>query len=160
MAEQNDDVIETQPEPIEEPKATDTDLEHWKSMSRKNERDAKKALADLTAAQEAGAKVQADLDAANARIAELEAQAAYADAVRQVAEATGYPETVVRGLKGATVEELTASANVLKTNLSAYPPTRDPGEPKAPVITRESIESIKDPRERIRARAQNIGLYE
>ena len=161
MADENDGVNENgAADQREEPKATEADLEHWKSMSRKNERDAKAARAERAASQEAQAKAAADLDAANARIAELEAKEAYAEAGREVAAKTGYPEAVVRGLKGTTAEELAASAEVLKANLNAYPPGRDAGEPKAPAVTREGIEAIKDPGERVRARAMNIGLYE
>lgn len=122
MADMNDGATEVQnAEPATEPKAPEQDLEHWKSMSRKNERDAKNAARER---DEANAK----LAETQARLAELEAARAYDEAVRKVAEETGYPEKVVRGLKGTTVEELAASADVLKGSLSAYPPSRDAGE--------------------------------
>lgn len=168
MAEEIEGVTETQDaqaaEPAQtqqepEPKAQEPDLEHWKSMSRKNERDAKAARAELAALQESQAKAAADLEAAGARIAELEAERAYAEAVRQVAESTGYPERVVRGLRGDTVEELAASAEVLRGTLSAYPPSRDAGEPRPAGVTREDIEGIKDPVRRVRARAEHIELW-
>lgn len=123
MAEENDGVTETQqPEPAEVPKAPEQDLEHWKSMSRRNEREAKSAARER---DEANAR----LAEAQARLAELEAERAYTEAVREVAASTGYPEAVVRGLRGATADELAASAELLRANLSAYPPSRDAGEP-------------------------------
>ena len=149
-----------QPQQAPEPKAQGDDLERWKQMSRKNERDAKKALADLAASQEAQAKAEGDLAAANERIAALEAAAAHEQAIREVAASEGLPEAVVRGLRGETAEELVASAALLKANYSAYPLSRDKGDPKPPATTRESIEAIKDPAERVRQRAKNIGLYE
>ena len=131
MAE-NEGVTEVQSaEPATEPKAPEQDLEHWKSMSRKNERAAKDAARERDEANAKLADAQAklaELEAARAKLAEFEAARAYDEAVRDVAEATGYPERVVRGLKGVTVEELTASAEVLKSSLSAYPPSRDAGE--------------------------------
>ena len=121
MADMNDGVTEVQnAEPATEPKAPEQDLEHWKSMSRKNERELKKAL-------DAYKEVDAKLAEAEARIAELDAAAAYDAAVRKVAEETGIPEKVVRGLKGTTVEELTESTSLLKANYTAYPLTRDTG---------------------------------
>lgn len=121
MADMNDGVTEVQnAEPATEPKAPEQDLEHWKSMSRKNERDAKSAARER---DEANAKL-ADVQA---KLAELEAAAAYDAAVRKVADETGIPEKVVRGLKGTTVEELTESTSLLKANYTAYPLTRDTG---------------------------------
>lgn len=144
MAEENDGVAEDQqaaedearesaqegaaPQETEQPNGADA-LEHWKSMSRRNERDAKKAREELAAAQEAGSKALADLATANARIAELEAEAAHEAAVREVAAKSGYPEVVVRGLRGTTVEELTEGVDALRANLSAYPASRDAGDP-------------------------------
>lgn len=161
MADENNGAASAQQQAAQaEPKAPEGDLEHWKSMSRKNERDAKKARDELAAAQEAGTKAQADLEAAQARVAELEASAAHEEAVRQVAASEGLPEAVVRGLRGETAEELVASAALLKANYSAYPLSRDNGDPKPPAATLESIEAIKDPVARIEARARNIALYD
>lgn len=73
MAEENDATVDAQgAEPTEEPKAPEADLDHWKSMSRKNERDAKAARTERDAALAERDRASADLDAANARIAELE----------------------------------------------------------------------------------------
>ena len=113
------------------------------------------------------ASANSELDAANARIKELEAEKEArdeADAARalreKVAETTGVPASL---LKGATEEELTASANAI----SAYAEKVAPGYPKdkggaggnGAAVTREAIEAIKDPVARVRARAQHQELY-
>lgn len=154
MAENNDSQqnVDTNNQPPEEPNGTNEDLEHWKSMSRKNERDAKAALAAKT-------KAENDLATANSRVAELEAQVAYDTAVREVCAETGLTDSVVRNLKGTTKEDILKSAEAIKASYSAYPPSRDGGEQKPPTTTVESISKIKNPAERIIARAQNIGLY-
>lgn len=97
-----------------EPKAPEADLEHWKSMSRKNERDAKSAAKERDEANAKLAEVQAQL-------ASLEEAKAYEDAVHEVADEMDLPEKIVRSLKGKTVEELKVSAEILKSNYNAYP---------------------------------------
>ena len=97
-----------------EPKAPDADLEHWKSMSRKNERDAKAAAKERDEANAKLAEIQAQL-------ASMEEAKAYEDAVHEVADEMELPEKIVRSLKGKTAEELKASAEILKANYNAYP---------------------------------------
>lgn len=158
MAEENDGAVDVQQEEAageqtlfqadsasqetEQPNGADT-LEHWKSMSRRNEREAKAARTELAAMKEANAKALADLEASKARVAELEASAAYEAAVREVAAATGYPEAVVRGLRGSTAEELTECVEALRANLSMYPPSRDGGEPSKPAAPSTSQQFAK-----------------
>ena len=101
-------------------------------------------------------------DEATARVTQLEAVIAHRDLVDKVAEATGVPRTL---LQGTTEEELTASAEAVKAYASAqqptpptYPTDKGGGSNPAP-ITREQIESIKDPVERVRVRSAHMNLY-
>ena len=110
---------------------------------------------------------KSELDAANERIKELEADKKArdeADAERalreKVAEATGVPASL---LKGGSEEELTASAKAI----SAFVERSAPGYPKdkggsggnSGAVTRDAIEAIKDPVARVRARAKHQELY-
>lgn len=102
-------------------------------------------------------------DKATAEVESLRAQIAHRDLVDKVAEATGVPRSL---LKGDTEDELAASAEAIKAYADArapkqptYPEDKGGGANPSP-ITREQIESIKDPVERVKVRAQNIGLYE
>lgn len=132
MADESTQAVTEQAE-SQEPQGTD-----WKAEARKWETRAKENKA---AAEESQAKAAAALEAANSKIAALEADAAYASAVRDVAQATGYSETVIRGLKGTTVDELTANAEMLRANLSAYPLSRDAGE-VAPVAKKSTADQF------------------
>ena len=135
--------------------------EEARANSRKWEERAKANREALSAAPSAedyaGAKGEAEQ--AKARVAELEAQVAYRDAVARVAEETGYAPRVVEALKGSTAEELRASAEALKAHAAAYPVTRDRGEVAPPRPTREAILAIEDRDERERAILSNIDQF-
>ena len=110
----------------------------------------------------AHAEVAAARDKAAAEVEALKAQIAHRDLVDKVAEATGVPRTL---LQGTTEEELTASAEAVKAYESAqtpppppYPDDKGGGTSPSP-ITREQIEAIKDPIERVKVRAKHMNLY-
>ena len=101
-------------------------------------------------------------DEATAKVASLEAAIAYRDLVDKVSQATGVPGSL---LKGETEEELTASAEAVKAYAGtqapkppAYPEDKGGGANPKP-ITKEQIEAITDPVERVRTRAQHMDLY-
>lgn len=101
-------------------------------------------------------------DEATARVASLEAAIAHRDLVDKVSDATGVPRSL---LKGDTEEELTASAEAVKAYAGAlapkppaYPEDKGGGANPKP-ITKDQIEAIKDPEERVRVRAQHLDLY-
>ena len=107
-------------------------------------------------------EVAAARDKATAEVEALKAQIAHRDLVDKVAEATGVPRTL---LQGTTEEELTASAEAVKAYASAqtpppppYPDDKGGGTSPSP-ITREQIEAIKDPIERVKVRAKHMNLY-
>ena len=59
-------------------------------------------------------------------------------------------------------EAIEANADYIASKLSGapiYPSVPDNGHSKAAPITREQIDAIKDPKERVRVRAQHLNLY-
>ena len=114
-------------------------------------------------------RLKADLDAANARAEEAEASAAALRAeaersamVREVAEAEGVDAGLLSMMRGDTREEVERAAAALRERggrRPAYPTVRDGGAGGAAPVSREDIDSIKDPVRRVRERAANAGQY-
>ncbi len=112
---------------------------------------------DLKAAAEA----HADYDAILAERDALKASAERTAMVGRVAAEAGVPASLVALLSGSTEDELAAQAAELAkaTKARAYPNVGDTGTGKPP-ITADDIRKIKDPRERIRARAAHPELFQ
>lgn len=146
--------------PQTEPQGTD-----WKAQARKWEERAKanKDKADLWDAQQQAAPtveaLQAQIDEMRQAQAQAEKAAERARTLMEVSQATGVPADL---LKGETAEELSASAQLVNDFVArkqpGYPSDKGGGSNGA-AVTRESIESIKDPAARIKARAEHIDLY-
>lgn len=146
--------------PQTEPHGTD-----WKAQARKWEERAKanKDKADLWDAQQQAAPtveaLQAQIDEMRQAQAQAEKAAERTRALMEVSQATGVPADL---LKGETAEELAASAQLVNDFVArkqpGYPSDKGGGSNGA-AVTRESIESIKDPAARIKARAEHIDLY-
>lgn len=118
--------------------------------------------AQYDAAQEAAKsdlqKAVEERDALKARLDKMEADKAHADAVAKAAAEHGVDAGLLSRMSG-DVEE---NAAYLKQQMAAMPKyghVDDAGEPPAPTITRESIDAIEDPVERVRTRAQHLDLY-
>lgn len=92
---------------------------------------------------------------------ELKASAQRAELVGKVASACGVAPDLVAMLSGTTEEELTTQATALAKAQKgkAYPKVDDKGNDKPP-LTADDIRKIKDPRERIRARAAHPELFQ
>ena len=123
--------------------------------------DLKKNAAEWDKAQEAA---KSELERANERAAKAEkaladAQAAieHSELVAKVSQETGVPASL---LHGATEEELAASAisDFVKASAPGYPRDKG-GAAGGRAVTVESIEAIKNPVERVRARAAHADLY-
>ena len=103
-------------------------------------------------------KAVEERDALKARVDKLEADKARADAVAKAASTHGVDAELLARMTG-DVEE---NAVFLKAQMAAQPKygqVPDFGEVNPPTITRESIEAVKDPVERVRLRAQHQDLY-
>ena len=114
-------------------------------------------------------RLRADLDAANARAEEAEASAAAlraeaerAGVVREVAEAEGVDAELLSLVRGETRAELEQAAAVIRARTgrpARYPSVYDGGAGGTAPVSRQDIESIRDPVRRVAARAANAGLY-
>lgn len=158
-------------EPAEAQQQAKTDEPHgdttdWKAEARKWEERSKSNRAELDALagqlqEERSKQTDAEDRAAKAE-AEMERIKAELDRTKligRVSEETGVPAAL---LFGDDEEALKASASAINayaaTKANAYPADRGSGKAANPV-TVASIESIKDPVARIRARAEHIDLY-
>ena len=124
-----------------------------------------KELDDLKeAAKTETEKANERAEKAEAELAEMRRKAKRAEDVREVAEK--YPNVGAEWLdrmRGDTREEIEANAEWIAAKLAGqpiYPNVTDNGAKGAPPITREQIEAIKDPKERVRMRAKHLDLYQ
>ena len=95
-------------------------------------------------------------------MADYERRAERASVVAEVAAAKGVDAEWLSRMSGDTREDIEANADFLASKLSGqpiYPSVTDNGQRKTQPMTKEQIESIKDPRERVRMRARHIDLY-
>lgn len=99
---------------------------------------------------------------AEAKVADYERRAERAGIVAEVAAERGVDAEWLGRMSGDTREEVEANADFIAQKLGGqriYPTVTDNGQQKTPPITKEQIEAIKDPRERINVRAQHLDLY-
>ena len=137
----------------------------WEDRAKRNS-DAARRLAELEDASKTDAERLADAtkraESAEARLAELERRAERAALVEEVAAAKGVDAEWLGRMTGDTREEIEANADFVAGRLGSapiYPSVPDNGGGKGAHITREQIEAIRDPKERVRMRARHINLY-
>lgn len=137
----------------------------WEDRAKRNS-DAARRLAELEDASKTDAERLADAtkraESAEARLAELERRAERAAIVEEVATAKGVDAEWLGRMAGDSREEVEANADFLAARISGmhvYPSVPDRGQAGAPPMTKEQIEAIKDPRERVRVRARHLDLY-
>lgn len=155
--------------------------EDWKAkyedllkQSRKHEDRAKANYAKAKAydeaakhAEEADGKVgelEKRAEKAEAELAAIKAEHERAAAVATVAREKGVDASLLSLMRGDTAEELGAAADALLSALGKvpiYPTVPDGGAAGSGAgMTREQIDAIKDPGERVRAIASNLNLYQ
>ena len=103
-------------------------------------------------------KAVEERDALKARIDKLEADKAHADAVADAAAKYGVDAALLARMSG-DVEENAAYLKQTMANAPKFGQVPDGGETTPPTITKESIEAIKDPVERVRTMAQHLDLF-
>lgn len=137
----------------------------WEARAKEN-KDAAKRLAEMEDASKTDAEKLADAtkraEEAEAKVADYERRAERAGIVAEVAAEKGVDAEWLGRMSGDTREEVEANADFISQKLGGqriYPTVTDNGQQKTPPITKEQIEAIKDPRERIKARAQHLDLY-
>ena len=141
------------------------------AQSRKWEERAKanKAKADKADQMEEASKTDAEklsdavkrAEKAESKLREYEAKAERDGIVHEVAEAKGVDRELLSRMSGDDRESVEANADWLKAKLASIPkyPTVDDNGGKTPPVTIERIEAIKDPAQRLKARAQHSHLY-
>ena len=145
-------------------KKAQKDLERTKAYSRKHEAQAKanaeKAKA-FDAAQTKARTVEERLAALERETADLRAARDRSALVESVAKSTGLDASIVGALNGADEDALTEQANAVKAAMGSgrrYPAVCDQGTGtgSGTALTEEQISKIKNPAERVRARARAI----
>lgn len=124
---------------------------------------------ELREAAAAAEELRGDLDAANRRAEEaeastaaLKAEAQRAEDVREVAERAGVDAGLLSLMRADTREELEEAAEAILQRAGRtprYPAVYDGGAGVAAPVSKQDIESIRDPVRRVAARAANAGLY-
>ena len=114
-------------------------------------------------AEEAGKselqKAVEERDALKAQVDMLNAEMAHADAVARAAAEYGVDAALLARMSG-DVDENAAFLKAQMDGAQKHGSVPDYGEASPPTATRESIDAIKDPVERVRMRAQHIDLYQ
>lgn len=162
MAE-NDGTTQTEPTAPVDPQGSQID---WKAMSRKHEDNEK--------------RYKEQLDAANAKVASLESGAQELQQLReQLASITSERDQLQRQhdlrtwadevsaethvpasvLRGSSKEEMQSHAQAILGSGLSFGAVPDGGEANPPAVTRQQIDAIKDPHERLMATAKNLNLY-
>lgn len=143
-------------------------LKHSRTWEDKAKRLKEKAdrFDELEAASKTDAEKMADAqkraEAAEAELAKYKADAERAELVSEVAAAKKVDADWLSRMSGTTREEIEANADFVLRKLKGapiYPVVKDGGGGAPAGVTKEQIEAIKDPRERVRARAKHIDLY-
>lgn len=137
----------------------------WEQRSKDNAAAAKE-LEALKDASKTDAEKLADAtkraEKAEERLAEYERERERAAIVAEVAASKGVDAEWLGRMSGDGREAIEANADYIASKLSGapiYPSVPDNGGSKAAPITREQIDAIKDPKERLRVRAQHLNLY-
>lgn len=136
----------------------------WEDRAKANKAKADKAD-QMEEASRSDAEKLADAVAraerAEAKVKEYETRAERDAIVAEVADAKGIDRELLARMNGDDRESVEANADWLKAKLAAIPkyPTVDDNGGKPSPVTVEQIEAIKDPAQRIKARAQHINLY-
>lgn len=137
----------------------------WEGRSKSNSEKAKKydelAAQSMTDAEKASeATKRAEI--AEQKLAEYERERERAAIVAEVAADKGVDADWLSRMAGDGREAIEANADFIAGKLSGarvYPSVSDNGGTGSVPITREQIDAIKDPKERVRMRAQHLDLY-
>lgn len=143
-------------------------LKHSRTWEDKAKRLKEKAdrLDELEEASKTDAEKLADAtkraESAERKLAEYEREAERAAVVAEVAAAKGVDAEWLGRMAGDDRKDIEANADYITSKLSGapiYPSVPDNGGGKGAPLTREQIEAIKDPKERVLMRARHIDLY-
>lgn len=128
----------------------------YKSKAEAFDRMQEEGKSELERATSRAEKAEAELEG-------LRAERERDRMVQAVASETGVDASLLSKMRGDSEEDVRANAEQIRALVSPrkrYPEVSDSGPRGSAGITREQIEKTKSPAERVRLRAQNIGLYE
>lgn len=160
----------SEPAPVETVSRADYDKavaesRKWEKRAKDNIAAAKELdeLKKQTMTSEERAQAEkARADKAEAELAGYRAKAERESIVSEVAAAKRVDADILSRMAGDTRDELEEAADWLSKKLASapiYPSVSDKGAGKTAPVTKEQIDAIKDPKERIRMRAKHIDLY-
>lgn len=136
----------------------------WEKRAKEKDREIERLKKQVEEAKtpasdpEPNPSVEDDLAALKAELAGMKAEKARAELVAKVAEEKGVPAQL---LHGDDEDALKASADAIAAYVSRQVPgypTDKGGAGAAKALTAEQVSKIKDPVERVRARARNIQI--
>lgn len=157
--------VQTEPqgaEPAKEKTDWKAEARKWEARAKEN-KGASDELEKIKKAQMTELeKAQAEAEEAKKEAAKLKAEKDRNEALKQAADGAGVDIELLALMAGDTPEQIAVNAATLKTKIAGmpvYPTVDDNGGAGAPVITKEQIEKIKNPAERVKMRAQHSELY-
>ena len=127
----------------------------WEKRSKENA-SAAKGLED---AQNAAKTAEERLAAIEAELNEAKARDARLAAAKEVATKYSMNIDAVLAMNGSTLEELTESAEAIRNAIPSYPIINTGKNPNPAAVTAAQIREIKNPVERVRARAEHRDLF-
>lgn len=137
----------------------------WKAEARKWEKLAKANKDAAAELEQLRASTMSEQEKAIKRAEDAESALAAANrklAIHEAAKTAGVDESLLERMSGDTADEIAENANALKESMATttrYPNVPDAGNRPTPGMTADDIRSIKDPVERVRARAANKELF-
>ena len=142
------------------------DVRDWQAEARKWERRAKdnKAKADdfdrlKEESDAAAAKAREALASAEAERDQLRASLERASLVARVSQETGVPTSLLHGDDEQAMRAEAEAINAFAASAAPGYPIDKGGSSGGSPVTRQSIEAIRDPVARVRARAKHADLY-
>lgn len=134
----------------------------WEARSKANAEKAKEY--DAMAQSSADAKAAADeaisrAEDAEAKLAELAAKHERSEIIAKVSAETGVPASLLHGGSEDEIEKNAREIAEYAHSVKPSYPLDKGGAAKQKAVSKESVDSIKDPVERVMARAKNIELY-
>ena len=146
----------------EQLEAAKAEAEKWRTYSRDWEKKAKANKQAAPKLEDKNSEIEElsnKLDKALQQLEEKEQKEAYNKLVGDVAATTGLSRELVATLKGNTLEELTAAANVVKSSMPGAPVVTDGGSTTTDVVSKADILSIKNAKERRAAILNNLDKF-
>lgn len=133
-----------------------------KTVRARVDKQRKKHEAEIEKLSASQSDAMARAEAAEARVAELEAEVTRAGIVARVAKDKGVSAELLAKMIGDTEEEIEANAEIISASSvkKSYPDVKDKGGSSGTgALTKEAILAIENPNERIDAIAANPHLF-